>query len=752
MKTWRPRILLALGGAVLLAALWAAFWPLPTSPALPPEKWGAGAASVAPAYSGLKRAFPAINAADVSTPEKIALGRLLFYDPILSQNQDLSCAHCHHPDLGFADGLPVAQGAGATGAGHTRTGGIRLTRATLSLWNVAYDSVLFWDGRATSLEEQMVTPLTHADEMNISTGEIETRLKALPAYAPLFEQAYGANAVTFANVQSAIAAFERTLISNQSPFDRYAEGNFDALTAQQRHGLALFRSAATRCFECHAAPTFGQDNFFVIGVPDGDLPHDPGRQGVQADGRDGAFKAPTLRNIALTAPYMHNGRFQTLDEVLDFYAQGGGRAEGLEGVDRQVIGFDLSAQDQADLIAFLYALTDESALTAIPTSVPSGLAVVPPIDNPARQVVAAANIQLTAGAPPAHTPTTIRLQPGETLQQLAYRAGPGDTVEVPYGLYKESMVLDWSDIKLVGLPNDKGEWPILDGEGIRSDGVIASGNNFEMHNFAVKNYLSNGVLVEGATGVYLHDLYIENTGVYGVYPVRSTKVLIERVVATQMNDAGIYAGKSQEVIIRDCEVYANVIGIELENTVNGEVYNNHAHDNTVGIFIDLLPQLPSKVSLNTKVYNNLAENNNGENFSRPGSAPALIPPGTGMLILAADNVEVYSNTIRGNKSGGLAVFNLAIGFAANEIDVDPSPDHLRAHGNQYSNNGHAPDPFVKNMLGNGFDIIWDGSGLDNRFDESGVTSFPPALPSPAWPEPAYNLYWRVLNWVVSAVS
>ena len=139
---------------------------------------------------------------------------------------------------------------------------------------------------------------------------------------------------------------------------------------------------------------------------------------------------------------------------------------------------------------------------------------------------------------------------------------------------------------------ENGDWPVIDGEGTRSDGVIASGNNFEMAFFDVKNYTSNGVLVEGATGVYLHDMYIENTGVYGVYPVRCTDVLMERIEATLMNDAAIYAGKSENVVIRETVTYGNVIGIELENTVNGEIYNNHAYDNTVGIFVDLLPQLP----------------------------------------------------------------------------------------------------------------------------------------------------------------
>jgi cytochrome c peroxidase len=742
MKIWMKRILLGLGLLALLGILYAAFKPLPYDEVLPPEKWGAGASSVLPAYSGLQREFPALNGE--TTPEKAELGRMLFFDPVLSKNLDTSCATCHNPSLGFSDGLQTANGLDGT----------PLPRNAMSLWNAGYETTLFWDGRAKTLEEQMSVPLHGENEMAGSDDEIITRLKEIPAYIDLFNKAYTgeADSVTVENVQSAIAAFERTLVSNNSPFDQYAAGQFDALTAQQRRGLNLFRSAATRCFECHAAPTFSNDNFFVTGVPDtAGQTHDMGRAAIASDGKDGAFKSPTLRNAALTAPYMHNGAFATLEEVIDFYSKGGGRDAGFE-VDRQIVPFELSPQEKEDLVAFLYALTDESALPEVPKSVPSGLPVVEQAANPAREVVRQYDVEVTESGVPVHEPTVVRKGPNETLQQAIDRSGPGDTIEVPYGIYHEAVVLDWSDVKLIGIPNDKGEWPVLDGEGIRSDGVIASGNNFEMANFAVKNYTSNGVLVEGATGVHLHDLYIENTGVYGVYPVRCTDVVMERIEATLMNDAALYAGKSENVIIRDTLIYGNVIGIELENTVTGEVYNNRAHDNTVGIFVDLLPQLPSKVSLSTKVHDNIVENNNGENFANPGSSQALIPPGTGILILAADQVEIYNNTIKGNKTGGLAVFNLTIGFATNEIDVGPNPEHVHAHDNKYENNGYDADPFVKNMLGKGSDIIWDTTGADNHFDEEVASSFPPILPKTSWPQPLYNLYWRVMNSVVKLAS
>ncbi|HQV95413.1 MAG TPA: parallel beta-helix domain-containing protein [Anaerolineales bacterium] len=740
MKIWMKRIFLVLGLLALVGILYAALAPLPFDELPPEEKWGAGASSVLPAYSGLQREFPSLNGE--TSPEKAELGRLLFFDPILSKNQDMSCATCHNPSLGFSDGLQTAKGSD----------GAFLTRNTPTLWNAGYSTKLFWDGRADSMEEQMSVPLHAENEMAGNDAETVARLMKIPEYVELFNKAFGSNAITVENAQTAIAAFERTLISNNSPFDKYAAGQFDALTSQQRRGLNLFRSAATRCFECHAAPTFGSDDFFVTGSPDLEgFPHDPGRAAIVSDGQDGAFKAPTLRNIALTGPYMHNGAFATLDDVLWFYEKGGGRQYGLE-VDRHILPIELSEQEHEDLVAFLYALTDESGMPEVPATTPSGLPVVEQYPNLAREVVSQLNVEVAESGVPAHEATVVRVGPNESIQQAVDRSGPGDTIEVPYGVYHESVYLDWSGVTLVGIPNDKGEWPVIDGEGARSDGVIASGNNFEMYNFAVKNYTSNGVLVEGATGVYLHDMYIENTGVYGVYPVRCTDVLIERIEATLMNDAAIYAGKSENVVIRDTLTYGNVIGVELENTVNGEVYNNVARDNTVGIFIDLLPQLPSKVSLYTKVYDNVVENNNGENFGKPGTAVALAPSGTGILILAADEVEIYNNTIRGNKSGGLAVFNLTIGFDVNEIDVGPNPEHVYARDNIYENNGYDADPFVKKILGRGFDIIWDTNGADNYFDEEVSSSFPPFLPKTSWPQPLYNLYWRFFHFVVGLVG
>jgi parallel beta-helix repeat protein len=652
--------------------------------------------------------------------------------------------------LGFSDGRATAAGAN----------GIELSRNTMGLWNAAYATRLFWDGRAATLEDQATVPLTHPDEMGVgdmalsTTGEMVTELQAIPEYVERFGVAFGggAEAITSDNVNRALAAFQRALLSNDSPFDRYAAGDFDALTAQQRRGLALFRSGATRCFECHTAPTFASDTFRVIGVPSDDL----GRSAVAGDAQAGAFRVPSLRNVALSAPYMHNGSMATLEEVVDFYARGGGRDEGMENVDVFVNGFELSEQEQADLVSFLYALTDESRLPEIPTAVPSGLPVVVRVANPARDLVAEHNVSTSEGtAAAARDPMTIVVEEGETIQAAVDRAQPGDTIEIPYGVYHERVVIDLSDITLRGIPNAAGEYPVLDGEGVLSEGVIASGNNFTVGYLHTRNYTDNGILVEGVTGVHFHDIFAENVGTYGVYPVQSTNVLVERVTVTGVDDAGIYAGQCENVIVRDSTVYGNVLGIELENTLGGEVYNNHAYDNTLGILIILLPQLTSKISSGAKIHNNVIEANNHENFAPEGATARIAPPGTGILIVASDNNEVYDNEIRDNKTAGLAVFSLTGtgAFDENEIDVGPLPEGNYAYNNTYSNNGYDPDPVVADLGIPAGDILWDGSGAGNRFDEPGAAGgFPPLLPGSGWPGFLQRAYGNLLNFVIGLVA
>jgi parallel beta-helix repeat protein len=749
MKTiliWLGRILAALLGVLVIALIVAAFKPVQRDEV--PAVYGAGASSVDPSNTGLERAFPEIVAPadNPSTPEKVELGRMLFFDPILSENNDVSCASCHHPDLGFADALQLGRSFGESAD---------LPRNTLSLWNVAYNASLFWDGRVNSLEEQVLVPLNHPDEMAVlDLDGLASELAAIPAYVDLFESAFPGEVISASNAQRALAAFERTLISQDSPFDQYAAGQLDALTPAQRRGFAIFRSAATRCFECHTAPTFANDTFRITGVADlPNQPHDPGRSGVVADAPDGAFKVPTLRNIVLTAPYMHNGIFSTLEEVIDFYARGGGRADGNENVDSLVRPFELTDQEKSDLIAFLYSLTDESQLPQLPASVPSGLPVVSPMVNPTRVQAAELNASPSGETVSAGSGAQIEVQAGETIQAAVDRARAGDTVLIPYGTYHERVVVDLNDITILGVPNEAGEYPVLDGQGELTEAVISSGNNFEIGYLTVVNYTDNGVIAEGVTNVHMHHIYAENTGTYGLYPVQSTGVLIEYSEVIGANDAGIYAGQSADVVVRYNEVHENVLGIELENTVNGEVYGNHTYNNTCGVLIVLLPHLTSKISLDTVLYDNLVENNNHTNFAKEGTAAAIMPPGTGIALIASDNVEVYNNVITGNNTGGIGIFSLTIAFDKSELDVGDRPEDIRIHDNQLSQNGLQPDPFLSEIGVPGADILWDVTGAGVQIDEAeGISTFPPLLPNSSWSDWAYNLYWNSLNFVIGLVS
>lgn len=320
--------------------------------------------------AALRTEFPvmAVPADNPTTPPKVELGRQLFYDPVLSASNAMSCATCHHPDQGFSNGAPVSTPRPGAPARNVST-----------IWNAGFSRFLLWDGRMTSLEEQAELPLTLPNEMAETPDKLEQKLRAIPAYVELFDQAFGggAKAVTFDNVKRALAAFERTLVSDDSPFDRYVAGDANALTPQQQRGLALFFSDRTHCAECHQPPIFASETFRVVGVDS----QDPGRAGVSEQGLPGAFKVPTLRNIAQTAPYMHNGSLATLDEVVRFYAGGAGRARGVDKVDPLLKGFELSAEEQADLVAFLHALTDESKLPPAPDQALSGLPVVPRMRN-----------------------------------------------------------------------------------------------------------------------------------------------------------------------------------------------------------------------------------------------------------------------------------------------------------------------------------------------------------------------------------
>lgn len=340
----------------------------------------------APGQGGLRVPLPPMRGS--FTPRQIDLGRLLFFDPVLSGDGSVSCAHCHHPDLAYGDGRSTGMGGAATGVGPARTGGVALTRNTPTLWNVGFLGRLFWDGRSASLQAQALEPLFAANEMASTPEHVQRVLTAHSKYRLLFAQAFGRGVdqpITVDEVSTALAAFQSSLVSLNSRFDRYAHGDEHALSEAELRGWNVFRGFVGRCAQCHVPPLFGTDDLAVVGAPPvRGQPYDQGAGALAPldAALKGAFKVPTLRNVVLTAPYFQAGQFATLREVMDFYNAPRGHAVPA-GADVQLHWHihmqkaELSADDVTDVLEFLNALTDTSMAPPIPVAVPSGLPVVP---------------------------------------------------------------------------------------------------------------------------------------------------------------------------------------------------------------------------------------------------------------------------------------------------------------------------------------------------------------------------------------
>lgn len=761
MRTFLRR--LGIGAAIVVVlALGFVYLPLPGMEA--PEVEPAQAAEIAQRAAahfdkiargeGLDRPFPpmALRPDNPVTPARVELGRLLYFDPVLSGANDISCAHCHHPDLGLADNRELSMGKGGSGLGRARQGGAVLRRNAPTVWNAAYGHVQFWDGRARDLEHQASFPIQDANEMNQDPDELVRELRAIPAYVERFEGAFevqGEEAVTFEHVTYAIAAFERTLVSKDSRYDRYARGDRGALTAAERRGLNVFRSLETRCFECHNLPTFHNPDFKVIGVPAAEgAPADTGRGEIAGAGYEHAFKVPTLRNIALTAPYMHNGRFATLSEVIDFYAQGGGAAHGFDPtlLDDKIRPFSLTPREKQDLVAFLHALTDESQKPAIPAAVPSGLPVVEALPNQSPELAAFAPAPEEPPRPPiTREGNRLVVRPGERIQDAIDAAGPGDVVEVHPGVYHETLTLDLTGLRLQGV-TEGGQRPVLDGRGELSDGIVGTARDVEISGFELRNYTANGIMINLGRNVTMRDVRVENTGVYGLYPVEVAGVVIEGCEVTGARDAGIYVGQSRDIVVRGSKAHGNVTGIEIENSVNAVVEDNEVYDNTAGILVFLLPNNPSKTGEDTVVRNNRVYGNNRDNFGDPSAIVSRVPPGVGIIVMAADRTEVTGNDVRDNRSFGVAVSSLNTFLGNKAFDVDPFPDGNTVHGNTLVHNGYDPAPAVTEAGFAGADLLWDLSGKGNAWDQPNATRLPYALPGPSWSDlrrRANQRLWRL---------
>jgi len=292
-----------------------------------------------PVVAGLDEYIPT-PAENPLTIERVALGRRLFFDSLLSSNRRMACSSCHVPQRAFADSVALSRGA--TGHPGRRNAPALLNRA----WGLAF----FWDGRAGSLEVQVLQPIQDPLEMDLSLTQLLARLADDRAYHAAFNTTF-VDGVTAENVARALASYVRTIRSGDSPADRYQAGDQTALADDAKRGLALFRGKAN-CASCHLGPNLTDEGFHNTGVS---LGVDRGRLGVTGREEDrGKFKTPSLREVARTAPYMHDGSLASLDDVVDFY-DGGGKPS--SRLDPEVHPLGLSANEKHDLVAYLRSLT-----------------------------------------------------------------------------------------------------------------------------------------------------------------------------------------------------------------------------------------------------------------------------------------------------------------------------------------------------------------------------------------------------------
>lgn len=270
-----------------------------------------------------------------STPEKVALGKQLFFDTRLSLDHTISCASCHDPAKGFSNGDQFASGVGGKKGG----------RNSPTVINSAFQKFQFWDGRANTLEEQALGPMQNPIEMNMKLDEILERLNKIEGYKQQFQKVFGTD-VTADSLAKAIAAYERTVLSGDAPYDKFKAGDKSALSESAQNGLKIFLGKAN-CSSCHSGPNFTDNTFHNIGVPG----TDEGRSAINKSvGDKGAFKTPTLREIARTAPYMHDGSLKTLEEVMAHYVKGGTPHPQL---DEEIFPLKLTPEEVKDVITFL---------------------------------------------------------------------------------------------------------------------------------------------------------------------------------------------------------------------------------------------------------------------------------------------------------------------------------------------------------------------------------------------------------------
>ena len=307
---------------------------------------------------GYDRAMARIPGGNPWTAPKAELGRHLFFDRRLSKDRTLSCSSCHDPGRGWADRTPFSSGLN----------GQRGRRNAPAVVNRIFSREQFWDGRAGSLEEQAEIPMVSPRELGESHRAIVEKIAGVPGYRRLFAEAYGDEKVELGRITAAIASFERTILVYDTPWHRHEAGDRGALNESARRGLEIFKdNNRGRCSVCHSGPNFTDEKYHNTGVGTGPGGRDdPGRFEVSGAEEDrGRFKTPGLMNVALTAPYMHDGSLQSLEEVAEFYNRGGARKPSWP-LDAELKKLKLNSRELKDLVAFLEALTGKTTRVDIP--------------------------------------------------------------------------------------------------------------------------------------------------------------------------------------------------------------------------------------------------------------------------------------------------------------------------------------------------------------------------------------------------
>jgi parallel beta-helix repeat protein len=319
----------------------------------------------------------------------------------------------------------------------------------------------------------------------------------------------------------------------------------------------------------------------------------------------------------------------------------------------------------------------------------------------------------------------------ESLQQQFIEAKAGDVIEIPAGVHEmtRSLSLNVSGVTIRGAGIDASILSFTN-QIQGAEGLLVSANDFVIENLAIENTVGDAIKINQSRNVVIRNVRTEWTGgplstngAYGIYPVQSQNILIEGAVAIGASDAGIYVGQSEQIIVRNSRAEYNVAGIEIENSTFADVYDNIATNNTGGILVFDLPDIPVQGGRNTRIFNNQIINNNVDNFAPVGNIVASVPAGTGLMVMANDSIEVFGNEFTNNQTASVLIVSYLLGGRTTEdLNYDPYPEAIFIHDNQYVGGGNAPDSEPLKMLqaatGQAIpDIVWDGMVLGEKSPE-----------------------------------